>query len=331
LLPSLITNPKGGSYSLIDRGAFPGETHRYMLVEVERDGKKIVYGPFCVSVGTSDVADSQSVRTNSAWASGTGSGSGISDYSRKAREQSAFRKSLLQMRSVSETTAIIQQPAQTSLVKGRRIKIPVSENGLYYMDANDISDITGIDYSLIKRWIRTRSLSVSNQGRPVAYLPAGNNAGLFFYGTGTDSVYTRENIYWIDAGKGLTMNNEIGPVSAPPAPDDAFSESLHIERDVFPNMSQTTNPAEDYWAWDMIYLSPQYSDGPKGFTFLLNGKADSQNEASLQVHLVGGSNSGISNDHHVVIKLNGQQIGKAKIRSRCRACSMRVFPLACSL
>ena len=60
----------------------------------------------------------------------------------------------------------------------------------------------------------------------------------------------------------------------------------------------------------MIYLSPYYSDGPKSFTFLLNGKADSQNEASLQVHLVGGSNSWISNDHHVVIKLNGQQIGK---------------------
>ena len=256
LLPGLITDPKGGSYSLIDRGAFPGETYRYKLVEVERDGKQIVYGPFSVSVGTSNVADSQSVRTNSVQASGTGSGSGISDYSRKARQQSAFKKSLIQMRSVSETTAVTQQQTQTSLVKGSRIKIPISENGLYYMDAKDISDITGINYSLIKYWIGTEYLSMSNQGRPVAYLPAGNNAGLFFYGTGTDSVYTRNNIYWIDTGKGLTMKNETGPVPAPPAPDDAFSDSLHIEKDVFPNMSQTTNPAEDYWDWDMIYLSP---------------------------------------------------------------------------
>jgi uncharacterized repeat protein (TIGR01451 family) len=309
LLPSLITNPKGGSYSLIDRGAFPGGTYRYMLVEVERDGKQIVYGPFSVSVGMSDGADSQSVRTNSVWASGTGSGSGISDYSRKARQQSAFRKSLLQRRSVSETTEIPLQRPQISLVKGGRIKIPIAENGLYYMDAHDISDITGINDSLIRRWIGSGNLSMSNQGRPVAYLPAGNNAGLFFYGTGTDSVYTRNNIYWIDTGKGLTMNNETGPVPAPPASDDAFLDSLHIEKDVFANMSQSTNPAEDYWAWDMIYLSPQYSDGPKSFTFQLNGKADSQNEASLQVHLVGGSNSGISNDHHVVIRLNGQQIG----------------------
>jgi uncharacterized repeat protein (TIGR01451 family) len=308
LLPSLITNTKGGSYSLIDRGAFPGETHRYILVEVERDGKKIVYGPF--SVSTSHVADSQSVRTNSVRASGTGSGARVSDYSRKARQQSAFKKSLIQMRSVSETTAVKQRQMQTSPVKGNRIKIPVSENGLYYMDANDISDITGINYSVIKHWISTRNLSMSNQGRPVAYLPADNNVGLFFYGTGTDSVYTRNNIYWIDMGKGLTMNNETGPVPAPPAPGDAFSDSLYIEKDVFPNMSQTTNPAEDYWDWDMIYLSPYYSDGPKSFTFLLNGKADSQNEASLQVHLVGGSDSGIANDHHVVIKLNGQQIGK---------------------
>ena len=56
LLPGLITNPKGGLYSLIDRGAFPGETYRYILVEVERDGKKIVYGPFSVFVGTSNIA-----------------------------------------------------------------------------------------------------------------------------------------------------------------------------------------------------------------------------------------------------------------------------------
>ena len=201
LLPGLITNPKGGSYSLIDRGAFPGETYRYILVEVERDGKQIVYGPFSVSVGTSNVADSQSVRTNSVRASVTGSGSGISDYSRKARQQSAFRKSLIQMRSVSETTAVTQQQTQTSPVKGSRIKIPISENGLYYMDANDISDITGINYSMIKHRIGTGNLSMSNQGQPVAYLPAGNNAGMFFYGTGTDSVYTRNNIYWIDTGK----------------------------------------------------------------------------------------------------------------------------------
>ena len=108
------------------------------------------------------------------------------------------------------------------------------------------------------------------------------------------------------------MNSETGPVPALPVPDDTFSDSLHIEQDVFPNMSQTTNPAEDYWDWDLIYLSPSYSDGPKSFTFTLSGKADSQNDASLQVHLVGGSDSGISNDHHVMIKLNGQQIGKAE-------------------
>jgi hypothetical protein len=75
-------------------------------------------------------------------------------------------------------------------------------------------------------------------------------------------------------------------------------------------MSQATDPAQDYWAWDMIYSSPQYSDDQKSFTFFLNGKVDSQNYATLQVHLVGGSNSGIGNDHHVVIRLNGQQIGE---------------------
>jgi hypothetical protein len=305
LLPGLITDPKGGLYSLIDRGAFPGGTFRYILAEVERNGKQIVYGPFSVSVATSNAADSQSVRTNSVQASNTGSGSEISDYSRKARLQPASKNP---SQSISVTTAA----TQPSAVKHSRIKIPISENGLYYMDAKDISDIIGAKSSQIKQWIHTGSLSMSNQGSPVAYLPAPNSEGLFFYGTGTNSVYTRNNIYWIDTEKGLTIKNETGPVPTPPASDDAFSDSLHLEKNVFPNMTQTANPAEDYWDWDMVYLSPSYSDGPKSFTFLLDGKADSLNEASLQVHLVGGSDSLIGNDHHVVIKLNGQQIGKAE-------------------
>ncbi|MFA6053974.1 MAG: SdrD B-like domain-containing protein [Thermodesulfovibrionales bacterium] len=310
LLPGLITDPRGGIYSLVDRGAFPGETYQYKLVEVERNGKQIVYGPFSVSVGTGNVAYSQSVRTNSVQASSTGSTSAVSGYSRRARQQSAVRESLIQTRKVSEKTVLEQQQMKTSAATGSRVKIPVAEDGLYYIDAADISAATGINSTTIKYWIGIKYLSMSNQGLPVAYLPARNNMGMFFYGTGTDSVYTRNNIYWIDRGKGLTMRNETGSVPAPPAAEEAFSDSLHIEKDVFPNMSQTNNPAEDYWDWDMIYLSVDYSDGPKSFNFSVNGKADTQKEASLQVHLVGGSDSGISPDHHVVVKLNGQQIGE---------------------
>jgi len=310
LLPGLITDPKGGIYTLIDRGAFPGETYQYKLVEVERDGKQLVYGPFSVSVGSKSIAGTNNIKTNSVQAFAAESTSAVSDYSRRARQQSAVRESLIQTRKVSGKTVLEQQQVKTSAATGSRVKIPVAEDGLYYIDATDISAVTGIDSSVIKSWIGARYLSMSNQGRAVAYLPADNNVGIFFYGTGTDSVYTRNNIYWIDMGKGLTMKNETGSVPAPPATDEAFSDSLHIEQDVFPNMSQTTNPAEDYWDWDMIYLSPTYSDGPKSFKFLLNGKADTQEEASLQVHLVGGSDSGISLDHHVVVKLNGQQIGE---------------------
>ncbi len=201
--------------------------------------------------------------------------------------------------------------SQVAPVTGSRIKIPVTEDGLYYMDAGDISAITGISYARVRNMINRQQIAVSNQGQPVAYMQAQNNAGIYFYGTGTDSAYTRDNIYWIDTTKGISMKNDAWirlPVSV--SPGETFTDNLHIEQDLIQNMIQTNDPAEDFWDWDLIYLSTDYSDGPKTFTFSLYGKADTQAEATLQVHLVGGSDSGIPQDHHVVVSLNGQQIGE---------------------
>ncbi len=52
LLPGLLTDPRGGTYTLVDKGAAPGGVYRYKLVEVERNGRQIAYGPFTVPVTT---------------------------------------------------------------------------------------------------------------------------------------------------------------------------------------------------------------------------------------------------------------------------------------
>ena len=54
LLPGLLTSPNGGTYSLIDRGASPGGSYKYKLIEVEKSGNRIAYGPFAVVVGGGD-------------------------------------------------------------------------------------------------------------------------------------------------------------------------------------------------------------------------------------------------------------------------------------
>jgi uncharacterized repeat protein (TIGR01451 family) len=310
LLPGLITDPRGGVYSLIDRGAFPGGTYQYTLVEVERDGRQIVYGPFSVSAKVKDDAGLYSIRMRSAKVDDAGSPHQPADYSRRAKQQSAAQDSLMQARKLSEKSTSTLQMNQSAVVKGSRIKIPVAEESLYYMDASDISAITGMSTAMIKNFIGMGQIAVSNQGQPVAYLPAKANAGIYFYGTGTDSVYTRDNVYWINIGRGTSMKTEKGAAPVYPGPDITFTESIHIEQDLMRNTIQTNNPAEDYWDWSLIYLSAGYSDGPKSFKFFVNGKADTQTTATLKINLVGGSDSGINPDHHVVVNLNSQKIGE---------------------
>ena len=327
LLPGMITDLRGGIYSLIDREALPGETYRYKLVEVERDGNQLIYGPFSVSAAEKDNAvNLYSTNMSSVQTPAKGSPSQPSDYSRRAKQPSAAQETLMQARKMLGKSTFALKQNNSAPVNGSRIKISIKEESLYYMDANDIFALTGINPGTVRNSIGQAQFAMSNQGHPVAYLPANGYAGIYFYGTGIESAYTRDNVYWIDSGrgtrKGITMRNEglTPPGSTNPnrtsienmhiEPNGTFIETMHIEQDLIPDMGQTDNPAEDYWNWDLIFLSTYYSDGPKSFTFSVNGKADTQTSAMLQVHLVGGSDAGTNPDHHVVVRLNGQQIGE---------------------
>jgi len=310
LLPGLITEPNGGVYTLIDSGAVHGGTYRYKLVEVERNGRQLVYGPFKVTATEQEAASSSKVQMNSFRIAGKESPAEKADYTRRAKLLSRGQATIVQARTVSGKSALSLKQNQAAVVKGSRIKISIEEDGLYYIDADTIALITGKRYANVKSMIRARLLAVSTQGQAVAYMPAQDNGGIYFYATGIDSAYTRNNIYWIDMGRGTSMGTEKTPVPVSANPDAVFTDTLHIEKDLIQNMAQTDNPAEDYWNWDLIFLSPYWSDGPKSFTFYLNGKADTQTQATLQVNLIGGSDTGINPDHHVVVKLNGRQIGE---------------------
>jgi uncharacterized repeat protein (TIGR01451 family) len=305
LLPGLITEPGGGVYSLVDREASVGKTYRYKLVEVERNGRQISYGPFEVTAMEQNITPSSAINISSSRSLSKENSYQNADYTRRTKQLSAVQETLIQARTMSGESA---KQNNLSLAKGSRGKIPVQENGLYYMDAGNISAATGTSIAKVKTSIGSNLLSVSNKGQSIAYLPAQGNAGIYFYAVGIDSAYTRDNVYWIDTGKGITMSIDKTTASVFSGPDAVFTDTLHIEKDLIQNMGQTDNPAEDYWNWDLIFLSTDYSNGPKDFTFSLDGKADTQSLATLQVHLVGGSDIGINPDHHVVVSLNGQQI-----------------------
>ena len=293
LMPGIFKPQRGGIYTYRDAGAAPGGTYTYRLIEVENTGERLSYGPFTVSVG-SKTDDSVSDETVI---------SGPAGYVRMHKGDPGNQKAGMQLKSMTLKAA--GAVTKTTTESGDRIRIPVTENGIYYLDARDISSQLGIFRDKVSDMIKNRQLSLSNQGKKVAYTPAQYNAGIYFYGTGIESMYTRENVYWLDREKGTTMQvlRGRGPT---PSPDVAsFVETLHFEQDENPVQQLFNDPGADYWFWEQSYASSFWTDPPIGLTFEAPGLSESQNTASIQLQLFGGSDAGVANDHHVKVSLNG--------------------------
>jgi uncharacterized repeat protein (TIGR01451 family) len=295
LMPSIFKPHHGGIYTLIDGGALPGGTYTYMLIEVENTGERLSYGPFTVSIG-SNIGGSGGVETVIP---------GPSGYDRKYKGDTEHQKAQMKTRSAALNAAgagTITKPASSN-----RIKISVPENGIYYLDAGDISSFLGLSVANVSSMISRGQFSLSSQGKQAAYMPAANNAGIYFYGTGIDSIYTKENIYWLEKGNGTFMKVLSGAGSGP-APDvESFTETLHFEQNLTPVETFFNDPNADYWFWWQLYAEPSntYTDPPKDFFFEAPGIFESQNMATIKLHLFGGSDAGVANDHHVKVILNG--------------------------
>jgi len=288
-LPGLLHSPQGGVYRYIDTEAFPGETYTYKLVEVELSGEKRVYGPFNVTVGPPPPAlDLEPMQ-------------GL--YSKKAHEIfSPGREARLQARNMDLETA---GPLQKSRV-GNEAKITVREKGLYYLDAASIASMLGMTAKQVEQQVKSNHFLLANQGQPIAYLPAPGNTGIYFYGEGIDNLYTSENVYWLEKGKGTVMESVYGGLPMPASSTATFMDILHIEKNQYALTALADDPGDDYWMWDYIVAG----SAGKAFYFYAPARAAS-GTASLFVRLLGATDTTADPDHHVKVSLNGTSIGEA--------------------
>jgi len=228
----------------------------------------------------------------------------VSDYVRKAGDVSAVTAARIDTRKEAEVKAryLIKER------QGRMVKLSVGKEGLYYVDAAEISALMGLSQNQAKQMIQTARLALSSQGKTVAYVPTENDSGIFFYGQGIDSRYTKENVYWLYRGRGLQMGSLEGDGPAPSG-YSAFTESMHFEQDNVAAPSLANGPDSDYWFWDYV-ISGNPSMGAKTFSLQTYGVANESTQAVITVRLHGLTDTGVAAEHHAVISLNGTPIGE---------------------
>jgi len=184
-VPSLLGHPQGGIYRLADPDVDEGDRVTYQLEEIESRGDLNRYGPFTVTVGTAP-------------AKVAGLGAMTADFHRDAHAPNGLPQ------PVARTLAASRSLAAPS--PGDALKISIAAKGFYYLSAVQIAGLlTGMTEADVISAIGQGNLALTRNGSLVPYLPAAANAGLYFYGTGSDSLYTASNYYWLRPGTGLLM------------------------------------------------------------------------------------------------------------------------------
>ena len=187
----------------------------------------------------------------------------------------------------------------------------VINDGLYYIDASEIAGLLGMPRNTVIHAIRNTKLALSNQGLPTAYIPSDDYSGLFFYGQSIDSLYTKENIYWLYRGKGTLMAQAegSGPV---PSDQETFTATVHAEEAIYYLTTPEFDPASDYWFWSYHFVAPSYTDyAANTFTIQTYGVADVPATASLTVRVKGFTDTAANPDHHVRVSLMDGAVTKA--------------------
>ncbi len=301
LLPGLITSPQGGAYQYIDESALPGATYTYYLAEIEQRGGSRMHGPFTVAPS----ANNSRIQTSLS----------LSSFSRTAHPMSAAKKARIEAIK-SAKTAKAALPKQAN--ENTKLKISVTEEGLYSIDASEIAALLGTTQKKVSTSIRKKMFLLTNKGKGISYLPAGKNSGILFYGEGIENNYTRENIYWLETGKGTLMKTVKRKKPAPVAKEQTFTETVHAEQNNWSAEGLFGDPQTDYWFWDYI-VAGDSSESGKQFSLNINDVAKS-GRVNLTANLQGATDT----SHHAIVSLNGTDIGEDKWNG------INSYPLICS-
>ncbi len=277
--------PEGGSYKLVDPGGEVG--HKYIVVETEPAGTKRVHGPFDVE------------RTSYPGPTATPT---AEKYARAMRRDASPRARLARV-------------LRRTIPSGLAASVDVRDAGLYAVTSHDLALALGTSQLNIERRIRINQLALSNQGRsvPWAAADAGGKA-LYFYGEAIESPYSQDNVYRVQLGAGEAMQTHA--VTAPKGPlAKSFWQSQHVEKDALAALAFAPDPEDDYWFWTYLYAGDA-GTGSRTFDFDVTSKAPSTGQgitedATVTVYLHGATTTGVANEHHVGVAVNGVSVGES--------------------
>ena len=305
-LPGLLTAPQGGVYRFVDETAEAGDTLEYLLVEQEVSSRKRRLGPYRVTVQASAHAQPIELRASRA------------GFSREPHRRHS---------AVKPAAAKVASPGAPE--GRRRGRIAVHSAGLYFIPASEVAAALAMTGPEVLA--RRATWRLSHRGQRVSTFQEEGFDGLFFYGESVESIYTDENVYWLDLADAdpseqeamFSDSFESGGASRWSLCSDCstarrslprsktasgFLKTVRFEEDHTPVTSVAGDPEEGLWYWQFL-LGGDPGVGARDFT-LQTENLIATGSAQLTLEILSASSSTAPVDHHIVVLLNGQEIAE---------------------
>ena len=292
LLPGLLTAPQGGVYRLVDPGARPGRSYTYELIEMDTHGQAISLGRFDAQAAVKETLLHDSVPTKAA----------AENYTRKAHDPSP--RSLANQARLARVSDSI-----TPMSVGTSLRIRTDEEGLCFLSAGEIGARLGLSSKAVAKLIGSGQLRLTTQGIDLPWATDDLASGVLFLIEKLDSIYTRENVYWLTVGRGLKMGT-LGGKRPSVAANLSFLENLHFEQDAMETPALFTDPEANMWMWNYLFLYGQAVQ-PLSFPFQAPGLTGGS-DSTLRVVLYGATETGVPAEHHARILLNGTVVAETQ-------------------
>ena len=197
-------------------------------------------------------------------------------------------------------------------LESQSLRLLVDRDGIYRLNWNDLAES-----GLVQSAIPAANLILTNAGEPVPFRIVGRGdrfgpgTSLEFLGLAYPTLYSDENVYRLEVGRGRPgqeARQPVGSVIRPPvelpSPDKDFVAIHQFGRDRVYNFAA---PGDSPWADTRMNVS----SNPRQwhFDFELEHMATSRPGGELQVSLSGVTDwPDVSPNHHVEIYLNGERV-----------------------
>lgn len=192
-------------------------------------------------------------------------------------------------------------------------KVEINQDGIYKLSYLELQNagllVDSLDPHTFQMFYMGQEIAIWVEGEADSGFEADDY--ILFYGQGIKSKYASNNVYWLtyeNVPQGLRMTPKDGTPLVAHTPI-SFLDHLHLEGNAF-YLSQIPGDEDlDRWMWHNFYAT---SSNPviRQYEFYLNAPAVTD-PAVLTAAFMGYLQNPVTPDHHVLVKINGVQIGDA--------------------